>query len=142
MAQQGNYLSVPRSPTAVISTANTGRDGTGTIGTVMTGPARNVGADPPLQGGSRIDALAIHATGTTTAGMVRLFVHDGTNARLVAEVNVQPVTPSATIPAWNARVTKDNSDIMPIILAAGASLRAATEKGESFAVTVLQGGDF
>ncbi|MBI5257011.1 MAG: hypothetical protein HY855_10970, partial [Burkholderiales bacterium] len=103
MAATGNYLSVPRSSSATISTANANRDGTGTLGTVMTGATRNTSAAPPLLGGSRIDKLAIHAQAATTAGMVRLFVHDGTTARLVAEVPVQPVTPGANVQAWAAR---------------------------------------
>lgn len=142
MAAYGNYLSVPRNGNALISTANANRDGTGTLGTVLTGAARNTAADPPLLGGSRIDRLAIQAQGTTTAGMVRLFVYDGTNTRLVGEVPVEPVVPSAVDQAWGARLSADNCDFMPIMLGAGCQLRASTEKAESFAVTVIEGGDF
>lgn len=142
MAQTGNYVAAPRSPTAAISTANTARDGSGTLATVATGPARNLASDPPAQGGMRIDALAICAGGTTTAGMVRLFVHDGTNARLIAEIPVDAATPSATVQAWAVRLNKDVCDFMPLVLAAGASLRASTHNAETFYATVLNGGDF
>lgn len=142
MAAQGNYAAVPRNGGVTISTANTNRDGTGTLGTVMTGATRNTSGDPALLGGSRIDALSIHARGTTTAGMVRLFVHDGANNRLIAEVQVPPVTPSATVPAWCVRITPSNSDILPITLGDGESLKASTEKAEAFDVVPLRAGDF
>ncbi|MCU0951479.1 MAG: hypothetical protein MUC68_10550 [Burkholderiaceae bacterium] len=142
MAAQGNYASVPRSAGATISTANANRDGTGTLGTVMTGPARNLGADPPLAGGSRIDGLTIAARGPTTAGAVRLFVHDGAAARFIGEVIVPPRVPSASLAAWSVALNRDNCSFLPIILAAGASLRASTERAEAFDVQVVSGGDF
>ena len=142
MAAYGNYTAVPRNGGCVISAANAARDGTGTLGTVLTGATRNTGAAVPLQGGSRIDALTLQATGTTTAGMIRLFLHDGSNARLIGEVPVQAVTPNATTRAWSARLTKDVSDLLPIVLADGASLRASTEKAESFNVIPTMAGDF
>lgn len=142
MAAQGNYASVPRSPGVTISTANANRDGTGTLGTVMTGATRNMAADPPLSGGSRIDGLTIAARGTTTAGAVRLFLHDGSTARFIGEITVPPRVPSATVEAWAVRLSRDNCDFLPLILAAGASLRASTEKAESFDVQVTNGGDF
>lgn len=142
MAAQGNYLYTPKNGGATISTANASRDGSGTLGTVMTGATRNTGADPAKLGGSRIDALAIQAQGTTTAGMVRLFVHDGATNRLIAEVPVEPVTPGASTRAWQVRLSQNTCDFMPIILGAGESLKASTEKAESFNVVPLMAGDF
>lgn len=142
MSAQANFLSVPRNASCSINTANANRDGTGALGTVMTGGARSTGGSPPLLGGARIDKLAIQAVGTTTAGMIRLFTDDGTVKRLVGEVPVDPVTPGANERAWACRLSKDNSDILPIMLADGVSLKAATEKGETFHVTVIEGGDF
>lgn len=142
MAAYGNYTAVPRNGGCVISTANPNRDGSGTLGTVLTGATRATGANPPLQGGSRIDQLTIQATGTTTAGMVRLFLHDGTNARLLGEIQVPPITPNATTRAFSARLSKDSSDLLPIVLADGWSLRASTEKAETFNVLPTMAGDF
>jgi len=142
MAAQGNYASVPRNGGVTISTANANRDGTGTLGTVMTGATRNTSANPPLTGGSRIDGLAFAARGTTTAGMIRLFIHDGTSNRLFAEIPVQAVTPSATVAAWSARATPETADFMPIVLGDGQTLKASTEKAESFDVIPFRAGDF
>lgn len=129
MATAPNYAATPRASFVVISTANTARDGTGTLGTVFTAGSN----------GSRIDRIIAHATGTTTAGMVRLFVHDGTNARLWRELPVTAVTPSASVPAWSAEVVFPSNT--PLILPSGWSLRASTHNAESFAVTAF-GADY
>lgn len=135
MATQAQYAAVPKVGIAVISTANTNRDGTGTIGTVFSAGTN----------GSRIDAVEAQATGTTTAGMVRLFLHDGTNARLIGELPVVALTPSGTIPAWSVVVNSqgiNNGNIaLPLIIPNGWSLRAATQNAETFNV-VAYGGDF
>lgn len=132
MAIQAQFAATPRCAIAQISTANTGRDGTGTIGTVFTAGAS----------GSRIDAIDVTATGTTTAGMVRLFLHNGTTAYLWAELPVLALTPSATLPAWQAQITANTmSHLLPIVLPTGYSLRAATNNAETFNVIAF-GGDF
>jgi len=84
MATQAQYASVPKYGIGQVSTANTNRDGTGTLATVFTAGTN----------GSRIDAINLKAVGTTTAGMIRLFIHDGSNARLLTEV---PVTALAFV---------------------------------------------
>lgn len=132
MAAVPAYAASPKCGIGQISTANTNRDGTGTIGTVFTAGTS----------GSRIDAIDLKATGTTTAGMVRLFIHDGMTAILLTEVPVVAVTPSATLPAWEVQLnTNSMSQILPLVLPTGYSLRASAEKAESFNVIAL-GGDF
>lgn len=127
MAAQPQYATTPANAAVTISVANPNRDGTGTIVSVETAGAS----------GSRIDDLTITATGTTTAGMIRLFLHDGTNARLWREVPVQAVTPSGTVQAWTAMLTN-----LALVLQSGWSLRASTHNAESFNVLVTRSGDF
>lgn len=132
MALQAQYASTPKCAIGQVSVANTNRDGTGTIATIFTAGAN----------GSRIDAINLKALAATTAGMIRLFVHDGTNARLLTELPIVAVTPGAAIPSWEAQLnTNSMSQVLPIILPSGYSLRAATEKGETFNV-ICVGGDF
>lgn len=127
MAVQAQYASTVRTAQGQVSVANTNRDGTGTIATIFTAGSS----------GSRIDDIVIVATGTTTAGMVRLFLHDGTNARLWQEVPVSAVTPSGTVPAWTSALLNQ-----ALILANGWSLRASTNNAETFNVIVDRAGDF
>jgi uncharacterized membrane protein len=88
MSSTANFASTPAAGAllAQLSVANTNRDGTGTLVDILTAAAA----------GTRVDALEIVAAGTTTAGVVRLFLYDGTNNRLFKEILVDAVTPSTT----------------------------------------------
>ena len=125
MAISPAYVGTPKSSTVSVSTANSNRNGvTGAYGTIHTAGAS----------GSRIDALSIAATGTTTAGMIRLFI----NAAMIKEIPVIAITPSATQPAWNVDITFEPA----LVLAASAILKANTHNYETFNLTVTNGGDF
>jgi len=125
-SKEPSFASVPKAGQAQIATANAGRDGTGTVGTVWTAGAE----------GSKIEQVTVQATGTTTTGMIRFFLHDGSVFRMFDEVPVTAVTPSATVTAYFAERTYEN-----LVIPAGWSLRASTEKAETFNV-IAQGGDF
>jgi hypothetical protein len=127
MAINAQYASTPRAALGQVSTANTARDGTGTLATIFTAGSS----------GSRIDDIKIQATGTTTAGAVRLFLHDGTNARLYDEILVPAITPSTTVEAFSATLVNQ-----AIVLPNGWSLRASTNNAETFNVLVTRAGDF
>lgn len=110
-----------------IATANTNRDGTGTIGTVKTAGTN----------GSRIDSIRIQASVATTAGVIRLFIYDGSTYYLLKEVLVDAITPSVSIEAFSADLSYPDGLFLP----AGYSLRASTHIAETFKV-IAQGGDF
>lgn len=107
-----------------ISTANTNRDGSGTIGTVFTADATD---------GSLVDHIDIQAIGTTTAGVVRLYVHNGSSAFLWKEILVTAITPSTTVEAFRATLDCSKPENR-LVLPAGWSLRASTHNAESFNV--------
>jgi hypothetical protein len=127
MATQAQYAATPRGAVAQVSTANTNRDGTGTLATVFTAGSN----------GSRVDDIWIVGTGTTTAGVVRLFVNDGTNSRLWQEVMVTAITPSVSVQVFNTALFNQ-----ALILPNGWSLRASTQIAETFNVIVSRAGDF
>lgn len=104
-----------------ISVANTNRDGTGTI----------VDSYTAVAGGSQPNRIDIKAVGTTTAGMIRLYIFDGTNTRLLKEFTVSPITPSGTVASWETSWT-----VSGIRLSSGQKLRASTHNAETFNVTV------
>lgn len=132
MAATPSYVALPKLGIGQVTTANAALDGSGTIATIFT-----AGAD-----GSRIDSIFLKATGTVTAGMLRLFVHNGSASSLLAEVPVQAITPAATTPSWEAQLTGNSmSNILPLILPTGYSLRASTDKAETFNI-LASGGDF
>lgn len=105
---------------ATISTANTNLDGTGTLGVPLAATGN----------GSIIRNVFIKANGNTTDGMVRLFLYDGTNSKLLTEVPVSAVTQSATNPTFSHTVHFTNT----FALKSGWQLKASTEKAESFSI--------
>lgn len=132
MSASAQYASTPKCGVGQVSVANTNRDGTGTIATVFSAGAN----------GSRIDAIDIKAVSTTTAGMIRLFLHDGTNTRLLTEVPVVAAAPSGALPTWEAQLNVNTmTQVLPLVLPTGYSLRASTHNAETFNVIAL-GGDF
>jgi hypothetical protein len=134
MATKPQFASIIREDIAQVTAANTNRDGaTGTYVDVVTAPTN----------GCRVDSIEVTATGTTTAGMIRLFLTDaGGLRRLWREIPVTAVTPSATVQAWSARIATPAGDGTPLlVLAATRKLAASTEKAETFNI-VAMGGDF
>ena len=131
------YPQGPISATATLETANTNvvTPGSGTVVTIYTGTA---------SGKDEIDCAIIAATAAVTAGMIRLWLYDGSIYQLIAEVPVPPWTPVNThpqTPLWKATVTFKDADgePKPIRLpSASYSIRGTTHVSETFRVT-LQG---
>ena len=128
MATTAQYAATPRTAVGQVTTANTNRNGTGTIATIFTGGSS----------GSRIDDISIVATGTTTAGVVRLFLNDGTTSYLWQEILVTAITPSTTVQVFSFTLLNQ-----ALILASSSwSLRASTNNSETFNILVTRAGDF
>ena len=127
MATSAQYASTVRAAAAQVSVANTARNGTGTIVTVFTAGSS----------GSRIDDISIDATGTVTAGVVRLFINDGTTSYLWQEILVTATTPSTTIAVWSSTLLNQ-----ALVIPSGWSLRASTNNAETFNILVTRAGDF
>lgn len=115
------------------TTANTAKDGTGTVGTVFTADATN---------GGRVERVVITYLGTNVASMVRFFVNNGsttataTNNSLIEEVAMPALTISeagVNTPQVMVRV--------PIVLPPGYRLTVAlaTACASGFAVTAFGG---
>ena len=133
MAASPEYTSRPINADVLISTANANRDGTGTLGTAYTFTAGGRGG--------RIDAVTIQAIGTTTAGMVRMFI----NGVLRREWLVAALTPSATVKAFTVQAA-DGADAngrvaMGIVCKPGDVVAFSTHNAESFQC-VVEGGEF
>lgn len=124
------FVQDPRVALGALSVANTNRDGSGTLVTVWT-----AGAD-----GSRIDHIDLVASGTTTAGVIRLYIHDGSSARLWKERLVTAITPSTSVAVWSDTIDCSQPQNI-LLLQSGYSLRAAPHNAETFNVHAI-GGDF
>lgn len=124
------FVLTPKHPQVRIATANTARDGTGTLGTLFTAGAN----------GAVFRGVRAQAEGTTTAGVVRLFVQAGGagNNELLKEILIPAVTPSATIEAASGEYFPEGG----IVLGAGDVVKAATHNAETFGVHLMDGGDY
>jgi hypothetical protein len=118
---------------ALISTANTALDGSGTLGTVLTAGAVAAGWK-----GTCIESIYITGVSTSiTHGMVRLFLYNGSSNFLFTEVFVNPITPGGTYTAFNHKISFPNK----FQLQAGYILKASTQNGENFSV-IAEGMDW
>jgi hypothetical protein len=130
MSANPNFAATPRQAVAQVSAANTARDGTGTTVQLIAGAA----------GGSRIERVRVAAAGTTTAGVVRLFLSldGGTTKRLLREILVAALTPSATVAVFMFDEVFPGGLQLPN---ANAQLYAATHNAETFSL-FAEGGDY
>ena len=106
---------------AQVSAANANRDGTGTL-VDLKAATSNVG--------STITGIEINAIVSTTAGMVRLFLNDGTNTRLYDEIPVTAVTASGSVAAFRTTWTPQTVDGL-LRLPPGWTLKASTNNAEA-----------
>ena len=132
MSASPQFSTTPKAVSIPVSAANTNLDGTGSLGT----DSFAAGAS-----GSRVDKINVQAIVTTTAGMIRLFLYDGSAYSLLKEIPVLANTPSATNPAFSFTLTQENDAILPLVLPNGWSIKAATNNAEAFRINIF-GGDF
>jgi len=133
MATSAQYAATPKIGSALLTTADTSLTAPSTVGTVFTAGSS----------GSRIDYIDIQGVATTVAGLVNLFIFDGTNYFLYVQVPVIAITSSTTAVAFNATLSSNgNANILPINLPTGYSLRATTSVAQTGIRVTAQGGDY
>ena len=140
MATSAQYATTPTVDISQISTANTNRDGTGTLVEIASGPSVAQGSGV----GKRISTVVICATGTTTQNMIRFFLSTdgGTTKRLIGEVVTAPLTPSGTVPAYQAVVPFLSGLILQGQVSSNScKLYASTHAAETYNIFVF-GGNF
>ena len=90
MAASPSFISTPRIGRLSLSTANTATDGTGTINDLIVGVAA----------GTRVLSVNVQGTATTVAGLVNLFLWDGTQWDLFDQVTITATTGSNTVKGY------------------------------------------
>jgi hypothetical protein len=129
MAASPIFVGTSKAPIVNFATANTGRDGTGTIATLHAAGAS----------GATFSRIRIQATVATTAGVIRIWkrVTAGT-WRLLKEVLVGAITPTTAIEAWS----DEWAPLDGIQLAATDEIGVSTNNAETFNAFAELGGDF
>lgn len=111
MASSPSFAATPGTEAASVSTANTGRDGTGTIATILTAGAS----------GTRIEEIVIKADGDPADSTVVFYLHDGSAYHVFDEWDIgNPAAGSTTVASYREARTYDN-----LVLPTGWSLRAS-----------------
>lgn len=91
MASTPLFASTPRAAVAAVSTANTARDGTGTIVDILTGVAA----------GTRIERVVAKSTGDPADSVLTIFLYNGTSYFLFDEVDMgNPAAASTTLDSF------------------------------------------
>lgn len=120
MADTPKFASTPRIGFGSVSTANTNRDGTGTIVDIITGVAA----------GTRIEEIVLKATGDPADSIVTIFLHDGTAYRLFDEFDLNdPAAASATVTGYRISRTYDNLVLPSASWKLAAAITAALTAG-------------
>lgn len=133
MSTSAQYASTPKVGSATLTTADTSLTAPTTVGTVLTAGSS----------GTRIDYIEVQGVATTIAGLVNLFIYDGSNYILWQQVPVVAITSSTTAPAFAATLSSNvNANVMPLTLPTGYSLRATTSVSQTGIRVTAYGGDF
>jgi hypothetical protein len=133
MSTSAQYASTPKVGSANLTTADTSLTAPTTVGTILTAGAS----------GTRIDYIEVLGVATTVAGLVNLFIFDGTTYFLWQQVPILAITSSTTVPTFVANLSSNsNSNVMPLTLPTGYSLRATTTVAQTGVRVIAYGGDF
>ena len=133
MATSPQFAATPLVGAVQISTADTSLTAPTSAGVVVTAGSS----------GSRIDEVVVLAPATVAAGLVRLFLYNGTSYFLWREVAVTATTPSTTVAAFTSSVRNDTrSDLALLVLPSGWSLRATTTIAQTINVFATVAGSF
>lgn len=99
MAAAPAFAATPRIGFGSVSTANTNRDGTGTVVDIITGVAA----------GTKIVEVVVKATDNPADSILTLFLYDGSGYRLFDEIDLgDPAAASTTVTGYRTSVRYDN----------------------------------
>jgi hypothetical protein len=121
------FVLTPNVKQGQATTANTSRDGTGTLATLNA-----TGANASI-----LTKVVVEVPGTSVADVIRLFWSDGTNTRLYQEILVSAVTPSTTVACFRTEYIPSTPEAYP----SGWTLKCSTNQGQTTNVTGFM-GDF
>lgn len=132
MALTPQYAAVPRIGAATLTTSDASLTAPTTVGTIIVGAST----------GTRIEKIGVKAVATTVSGLLRIFLHDGTNYTLIAERVIPPLTPSTTFAAFEEIITSSTSTMLPLHLPnASWSIRATLSVTQTGVRVRAEGAD-
>lgn len=109
------------------------RNGTGNnFATILTAGAN----------GTRIDRITATSQGTSVAGELLLFIHDGSTNWFFKEIAISAITATTTVASFTSEIVR--TDGLPLaVLPSGYSLKCAVTVTQTHAMNVTAfGGDY
>jgi hypothetical protein len=124
ICQTGHMLNIPVKYTAntglaLINTANTNLDGSGTVATLITAASS----------GTLIRSITIKAQGSPSRGMIRIFFKAGASSWLLHEVPVEAVVQGSVDHSFVYIIDE------PFFLKPGDILAVSTQNADTFLIT-------
>jgi len=133
MATTAQYAATPIVGSATLTTADTSLTAPTTASTIITAGSS----------GTRIDYIEVIGVATTVAGLINLFLYDGSAYILWQQIPVIAVTASTTAPSYVAYLSSNiNSNVMPLTIPSGYSLRATATIAQTGVRVTAYGGSF
>lgn len=128
------YLLNSRVEWGTVATANTAKDGTGTVVTVFTSEATD---------GSRVEKLKVRALGTNVATVLRVFINNGSSNATPANNSLYMEATIAATTLSEVAALADNEIYLGLVLPAGykINITIGTTVAAGLAVTAV-GGDY
>ena len=127
---------VPLTPVTTwgtVTTANTAKDGTGTVTTVYTAGSN----------GSRVEKITVNHLGTNVQTVLRIFVNNGTTNATPANNTLRK---EMTIQSWTLSETVGQQEtVIPLDIALAAGYKLNVTIGTTVAAglqVTCEGGDF
>jgi hypothetical protein len=122
---------------AVLTTANTALDGTGTVSTIFTADATN---------GGRVEKVRIRHLGTNVTTVLRIFINNGstnttaTNNALWTEITIASNTLSQVAASTNYELPSGTDPSFPLVLPIGYKLLATIGTTVAAGLAVIAAG--
>lgn len=126
------YSIAPIVTWGTVATANTAKDGTGTVVTVFTADATN---------GGRVEKLKVRAAGTNVATVLRVFINNGSTNATAANNTLYTESPIAATTLSEVAALADTEISLQLALPAGYKLNITigTTVAAGLAVTAVGG---
>lgn len=123
MAVNPVFAATPRIGSVSIATADSSYTAPTNVGTLITGAST----------GTKISEIVVKCAATSTLGIVRVFLYDGSTYWLFDEIGVAAATGSATVSQTRVSTTYNNL----ILPSSSWSIRVTTSISQTTHVTAL-----
>jgi hypothetical protein len=127
------FTKTPKIAWGTITTANTAKDGTGTVVTIFT-----AGAD-----GARVDRIVARALGTNVATVLRVFINNGSDSTVAANNTLvaEKTLPSTTLSEVAELANQEVAGTWVLPAGYKINITIGTTVAAGYAVSA-HGGDF